>query len=237
MRSRAVRAFAWRGAVALAAAGLWLMLPGLAQAQSGSSGGSGITEAPIGGATDEGLPATTIAPAEEAAPAPAPSPVPRRRTPTTRRAATAHRATASAAPVKAGQPLKFEVEPAQARLRLKKDTPIYAQPSNKSRQLEQGQAGKFVVVTGSTHYFLRVKLKSGQEGYVLIDTVDMVSPADKLFMLTHDAPVLDAPNRFGKKLAEVHHGHAVHVVGISLNYLKIKMHSGLEGFIPSSALE
>jgi hypothetical protein len=29
----------------------------------------------------------------------------------------------------------------------------------------------------------------------------------------------------------------VHVVGIALNYMKIRMHSGMEGYIPSSALE
>jgi hypothetical protein len=35
----------------------------------------------------------------------------------------------------------------------------------------------------------------------------------------------------------VHQGHAVHVVGIALSYMKIRMKSGLEGYIPSSALE
>ena len=56
-------------------------------------------------------------------------------------------------------------------------------------------------------------------------------------MLTHDAPVLDAPNHWGKKVSEVHQGHAVHVVGIALSYMKIRMKSGLEGYIPASALE
>ena len=93
------------------------------------------------------------------------------------------------------------------------------------------------MVTGSTHYFLRVKLKNGEEGYVLAEAVAVDTPADKIFMLTHDAPVLDAPNHWGKKLSEVHQGHAVHVVGIALSYMKIKMKSGLEGYIPASALE
>jgi hypothetical protein len=93
------------------------------------------------------------------------------------------------------------------------------------------------MVTGTTHYFLRVKLKSGQDGYVQAETVALATPADKLFMLTHDAPVLDAPNHWGKKVSEVHQGHAVHVVGIALSYMKIRMKSGMEGYIPSSALE
>jgi hypothetical protein len=93
------------------------------------------------------------------------------------------------------------------------------------------------MVTGSTHYFLRVRLMNGKEGYVLAEAVQLAAPADKLFMLTHDAPVLDAPNHWGKKLSEVHKGHAVHVVGIALSYMKIRMRSGLEGYIPSSALE
>ena len=120
---------------------------------------------------------------------------------------------------------------------LKEDTWIYAQPSNRSAHVEQGEKGKFVTVTGTTHYFLRVKLKSGQEGYVQAAAVQVTTPADKLFMLTRDAPVLDAPNHWGKKVSEVHQGHAVHVVGVALSYLKIRMKSGLEGYIPSSALE
>ena len=56
-------------------------------------------------------------------------------------------------------------------------------------------------------------------------------------MLTHDAGVLDKPSRWGKKLAEVHQSHNVHVIGIALNYVQIRMKSGLEGFVPLTALE
>jgi len=35
----------------------------------------------------------------------------------------------------------------------------------------------------------------------------------------------------------VHQGHAVHVIGIALSYMKIRMKSGLEGYIQASALE
>jgi hypothetical protein len=178
------------------------------------------------------LPATSIAPAEAPAPAATATPAPRKRTTTS-----TPRKHAAAKPAKAAAPMKAEVEPAQARLRLKQDTPIYAEPSNKSRRLEEGQSGKYIVITGSTRYFLRVKLKNGREGYVTASATDLVASTDKIFMLTHDAPVLDAPNRWGKKLSEVHQGHAVHVVGVALNYMKIRMRSGLEGFIPTTALE
>ncbi|HVA83965.1 MAG TPA: hypothetical protein VNF28_03625 [Candidatus Binataceae bacterium] len=221
MSLRALGACAWPWTIALAAAGLWLILPASAPAQTGSAGGGEV-----------GLPSTTIAPAEGEAPEAPPPP-----------AITHHRATpppahhvlankAASVPVKS-----VPVEPVQARLLLKEDTWIYAQPSNRSAHLEQGEKGKFVMVSGTTHYFLRVKLKSGQEGYVLAEAVQLATPADKLFMLTHNAPVLDAPNRWGKKVSAVHQGHAVHVVGIALSYMKIRMKSGLEGYIPSSALE
>ena len=115
--------------------------------------------------------------------------------------------------------------------------PVYSAPAKSSKHIEQLSLGKFVEVTGSTHYYLQVKLKSGQTGYIDPSAVELVRPADKVFVLTHDASVLDKPNRWGKKLAEVHQGHNVHVVGISLNYMRIRMKSGLEGYIPMTALE
>lgn len=220
MRVRAFGACVWPWTMALAAAALWLILPAAAPAQSGSAG-------------ELGLPSTTIAPAEGEAPEePPPVTAPHHRaTPPP----AAHHVLANKA---ASTPVKsVPVESAEAKLLLKQGTSIYAQPSNRSAHIEQGEKGKFVMVTGTTHYFLRVKLKSGQEGYVLAEAVQLATPADKLFMLTHDAPVLDAPNHWGKKVSEVHQGHAVHVVGIALSYMKIRMKSGMEGYIPSSALE
>ena len=130
-----------------------------------------------------------------------------------------------------------EIEPAQARLKVLEDSPVYAAPAKSSKHIEQLTRDKFVEVTGSTHYFLRVNLKNGQTGYIEPSAVELVKPADKVFVLTHDAAVLDKPNRWAKKLAEVHAGHNVHVVGLSLDYMQIRMKSGLEGFIPMSALE
>ncbi len=130
-----------------------------------------------------------------------------------------------------------EIEPAQARVKVLQAAPVYAAPAKSSKRVEQLTPGKFVEVTGSTHYYLQVKLKSGQTGYIDPSAVEMVRPVDKVFVLTHDAGVLDKPNRWAKKLAEVHQGHNVHVVGLALNYMRIRMKNGLEGFIPTTALE
>jgi len=35
----------------------------------------------------------------------------------------------------------------------------------------------------------------------------------------------------------VHSGHDVHVVGVALNYMKIRMKDGKEGYIPIRSLE
>ena len=130
-----------------------------------------------------------------------------------------------------------EIEPAKARLKVLADSPVYSAPAKGSKHIEQLTRDKFIEVTGSTHYFLRVNLKNGQTGYIEPSAVELVRPADKVFLLTHDAAVLDKPNRWGKKVAEVHASKNVHVVGLSLDYMQIRMKSGLEGFIPMTALE
>jgi hypothetical protein len=130
-----------------------------------------------------------------------------------------------------------EIEPAQARLKVLQDSPVYSAPAKSSKHIEQLTRDKFIEVTGSTHYYLQVQLKSGQTGYIDPSAVEVVKPTDKVFVLTHDAGVLDKPSRWGKKLAEVHQGHNVHVIGLALNYVQIRMKSGLEGFVPLTALE
>jgi hypothetical protein len=49
--------------------------------------------------------------------------------------------------------------------------------------------------------------------------------------------VLARPNKWSKQLAEVHQNHDVHVVGVALDYMRIRMKSGLEGYIRIGALE
>jgi len=130
-----------------------------------------------------------------------------------------------------------EVEPAHALVKLKEDTWVYSRPNKSSHHVAQVHLDKFVNVTGSTHYYLRVQLKDGKVGYITPETVELVHPMDRTFYLTSDSPVYDKPNRWGRKTAEVHKGHAVHVIGVALEYMKIRMKDGLEGFIPSVALE
>jgi hypothetical protein len=130
-----------------------------------------------------------------------------------------------------------EVEPATARLRVTQNGWIYAGPSKSSKKIEKNTVGKFVNVTGSTRYYLQASLKNGETGYIPIGDVELVRPTDKIFMLTQDAAVLEAPNHWARKLAEVHRSHNVHVIGLALNYMQIRMKSGLTGFIPVSALQ
>jgi hypothetical protein len=144
---------------------------------------------------------------------------------------TRHHATAPEPSYSAG------VEPTHAMLKLKKDAWAYAGPEASSGTLERVHAGKFVNVTGSTHYYLQVKLKSGATGYVPISATELTRPQDKIMRLSTDAGVLSQPNRYGKKLSEVHQGHDVHVIGVSMNYVKIRMKSGIEGYIPMTAAE
>ena len=166
------------------------------------------------------VPETTVVPSDENPP---PRPAP-----TQASAPTGHQEGAST---------KFEVEHAHALVKLNNDTAVLAKPDKASRQIEQAQSGKFIDVTGATHYFLQVKLKSGDTGYIDPAAVQLVKPTDKIFTLTSDYAVLEKPNKWSKKLSEVHKGHNVHVIGVALDYTKIRMKSGLEGYIPMSALE
>jgi Bacterial SH3 domain len=129
------------------------------------------------------------------------------------------------------------VEPTSASLRLKEDSWAYSQPSKSSKRIERVTAGKFINVTGATRDFLQVRLKRGTTAYVPNSAVRLTRSTDKVFQLTSDTAVLSEPTRYGKKVSEVHKGHSVHVVGVSLNYMKIRMRDGLEGYIPRHALE
>ena len=171
-----------------------------------------------------GVPPTTVEP--EGGPAAAPAP------PAAATAPKAHRTTAHRTTVG-----HFDIEEANARLQLRNDTPIYASPTTGAHQVGQGTAGKYVQVTGVTRHWLRVQIKNGATGYVEQKDVRMVKPADKIFMLTKNAAVRAEANPWSKQLSEVHRGHNVHVIGIALNYVKIRMKSGLEGYIPLTALE
>jgi hypothetical protein len=132
---------------------------------------------------------------------------------------------------------RFEVEPADATLRVIRSGWIYASPTTADRRLERAIPGKSVNVTGATRHWLRVRLRDGRTGYIEPSLVQLVKPTDKIFVLTHDTPVRVAPNRWAASFAEVHQGHQAHVVGIALNYLKIRMRNGREGYVTETAFE
>jgi hypothetical protein len=227
-------------AVVASCAIAWTATPStLALAQTGSESPNTLPETKIAPAPGEESSSPTAAPErpaaapseagpEVAAPEAPPPPPP----PVHHRTTTHHRPAKSVAGVSA-----TEVEPAHARIRLKEDAWVFTRPTKWSKHIDRVHAGKYVEITGTTHNYLRVKLKSGQEGYLPISAVEITRPADKIFQLTSNAPVLSEPSHWGKKLSEVHKGHNVHVVGISLNYMKIRMKDGVEGYIPTTALE
>jgi hypothetical protein len=152
-------------------------------------------------------------------------------TPTAHHQVTRHKAKAiAAAPAPA-------IEPENGKATIKSDSWAYSRPSKSSRRIEQVHAGKFVTVTGLTSSYVRVQLKNGSTAYIPASAVALTRPADKIFQLTADAPVLSEPGHNGRKISEVHRGHDVHVVGLALNYMKIRMRDGVEGYIPVTALE
>jgi hypothetical protein len=140
---------------------------------------------------------------------------------------------------KAAQPeVETTVEPASARLKVASaGAPIYAKASHSSEQIGALSTDKYVQVTGSTKSFLQVQLKDGRVGYIEPSTVYMVTPYDKEFLLTADSPVYSVPNQWGRKLAEVHRGRYIHVIGQALAYLKIRMKDGTEGYVPMTAAQ
>jgi hypothetical protein len=172
-------------------------------------------------ADESDMPETSVVPSDEN---PAPPPLAKHASPATARHTV-------------GSNLKFEVEPAHALVKLVRDTPVLVEPAKWSKQLEPAHAGKLIDVTGSTHYFLQVKLKSGQIGYIDPAAAELVKPTDKIFTLTSDSPVLEKPNKWARKVSEVHKGHNVHVIGVALDYTQIRMKSGLEGYVPMTAME
>jgi hypothetical protein len=194
---------------------------------AGSSPAASTAPAPFKAAPGT-APETKVVPSDETEPPAAPSEAGGAGVTATKKPRTHHRAVAAAPP---------EVEPASARLRVIHDGWIFAGPSKTSKKIERATIGKFVDVTGSTKYYLQAKLKDGQTGYIAPSEVELVKPIDKIFLLTQDAAVLEAPNRWAKKLAEVHRSRSVHVIGLALNYMRIRMKSGVSGYIPLTALQ
>ncbi len=142
-----------------------------------------------------------------------------------------------AAPASTGTSKGFQFEPANARLKIISSGWVLEKPWKTAKKIEPLEVGKVLMVTGSTRDYLEVRLKSGIIGYVEPTAVELVKPADTSFMVTRDSPVYEKPNRFAKKVAEVVRGRPVKVTGVALDYVRIRLRSGVVGFLPMSALQ
>jgi len=200
----------------------------LSESPAANSSPAAVAEPAPSKAAPMAPPETKVVPSDETAPPPGEAGAAGTASAPTKKPRAHHKAVAAAPP---------DVEPARGRLKVIQDGWIYAAPSKTSKKTEKATVGKFVEVTGSTKYYLQVKLKNGQTGYISPSNVELVKPTDKTFLLTQDAAVLEAPNRWAKKLAEVHAKHNVHIIGIALNYVRIRMKSGLTGYITVTALQ
>jgi len=65
----------------------------------------------------------------------------------------------------------------------------------------------------------------------------VVKPIDKKFLLTRNSPVYQNADSSSSVVAQVHRRKYVHVIGITGNWLQIRMRNGTVGFIPTSAAE
>ena len=120
---------------------------------------------------------------------------------------------------------------------LTRDAWAYKSPNPKSTKIKRVHEGKMVNVVGIGRGYAKVELRDGQTAYVPTSAVALLKPADQAFVLSSDTPVYSGPSTSSGRLAEVHRGRNVHVVGVEFNYLKIRMKDGVEGFIPVSAVE
>ena len=213
------------GGLLVAAFTLGLVIGDATTSLAQSAGGlPETTIAPDGGGTGASAPAASPAgasPVSSEAGTPTPQPVKHKTHTTTAKAAS----------------YIGEVESGSGMLKLTESGWAYATPSKSGAHVQEVHAGKFVNVSGTTAHYVQVKLKNGSTAYIPMTAVELAKPTDKIFRLTKDTPVLSVPNHNGKKLAEVHAGHDVQVIGTSINYMKIRMKDGLEGFIAISALE
>jgi len=132
---------------------------------------------------------------------------------------------------------EYRLEFARGTYRLMQDATAFSRPSPTSRPITQLRAGNLVKVTGATLDFVRVVLSDGEVGYVPSAAVTLFRPGHRNYWVTRDSPVYARPNLASQQVATVHQGHNAHVIGVELNYLKIRMRSGLEGFVPVSAVE
>jgi len=231
--SKGTRALALIAAFAIAS-----VTPAFAQAGAASpSTPSGIIGAPVAGAPAAGVSVPSSIGATRTTDTPYESPAGDGAAPATLSHTNSHRHTTVHRRKHASTADSGVVESAQGHLKLLQDSFAYKRPSKSSTRIQPVQADKFVNVIGTTRHYAQVRLKDEQIAYIPLTAIDLVKPTDKRFTLTADSAVLSAPNHSASRVAEVHRGRDVHVVGIAINYAKIRMKNGTEGFIPIHVLE
>ncbi|HEY6342938.1 MAG TPA: hypothetical protein VIY49_15705 [Bryobacteraceae bacterium] len=129
------------------------------------------------------------------------------------------------------------IEPARGTYRLIQNSSAYSLPDLQSRTIKPVHAGYLVRVTGATMDFVQVVLNDGQTAYVPHYSVALFRAAERNYILGFNTPVYSRPYRASETLAEVHQGRNVHVIGVELDYLKIRMRNGTEGYVPVSSVE
>ncbi len=63
------------------------------------------------------------------------------------------------------------------------------------------------------------------------------SVKQKRFLLSHDSPVYNDPDEKSKVVARVHRGKYVMVTGVGDKWLRVRLRTGIVGFIPITAVE
>jgi uncharacterized protein YgiM (DUF1202 family) len=68
-------------------------------------------------------------------------------------------------------------------------------------------------------------------------TSSKIKTTKKRFLLTHSSSVYEKPDKASPVIGHVHHGTHVNVIGVTGDWLQIRLSSGKMGFIPASAAE
>jgi hypothetical protein len=129
------------------------------------------------------------------------------------------------------------VEPASGRVQLIQDAYVFARPIQWSEHITRVHAPYYVIVTGTTEHYVRVRLKSGQVGFVTMTAVALTIPTEKVLSVFRNSPVYETPNTHSRHVDRVYTPGKVLVIGAGLGYLKVHMHSGAEGYVPANVSE
>ena len=70
-----------------------------------------------------------------------------------------------------------------------------------------------------------------------VQAAPKIKTVNKRLLLTHDSSVHNSPDDSSSVVAQVHRHKYVHVIGITGDWLQVKLKTGVVGFIPISAAE